>query len=300
MQKSKIYPPAHCRQNGLDPSVNPRGHSAGVELMSDIVSFKQMPNLQKATIKKMLCGASDYVLDAFVQHYGMPGPRSVAGDPVENDAVADVWDAATWWRWYIKHRESSIVAGVGAGGNVVANSNQSVNYGQVERDWIHGVAERHGRFLTHEMTVSFKQPCLAADEESMVARRNERDRSEIGRLACKLPTRVWRKFYKHLDRAPDDMFFFCVYPERRGRYGVEKPWHFHVELFLTQSEAKLFEAASRRIRKKIEQYLANFAAEREVDVQWQRVDGGYAGYCQKNAYDTIDMIECNFLKHATK
>jgi len=267
----------------------------------DAVGLKRSPPpiMTLAAVRKNLGGATPLVIQALVDHHGMPAPRVTEAVSMGIPVESWVWDTQTWWEWYWRHRSSFKAAITPKTGNVAAVGLPRISYKHISKEWIHAEALKHGRRLSHEMTISFCEPHLAPKDEPVISRLNERERSEVGRLAGKLPTKVWRGFFG-VDKAPAGMFLFCVYPECLGRHGGATRWHFHVELFLDEMEAWLVTICMHRIRKRLQKYLSGYASGREVSVEFQPVDQGYAGYCQKNAFDSLDMIESNFLKLAPK
>lgn len=255
---------------------------------------KQIISLPK--IRKKLGGINDATLERLMRFHGMPIPiehRTISrGQFIRSYS----WDREEWTRWYKSSRTwKNELKNSGWTGNVRAYSQYTApHYGGVTRDWIHQAALKRGRVLTHEITIGFKEKRHPFHDPNWLSRKNEDDLPILRSLTKKLATKVWRRFI-NVTYAPTDIFLFCIYPESHGKHGCDCRWHFHVELFLSEYEGKLLKVAMPRIRKKVEAYLDKYAGGREVDVQMQPVDFGFAGYAQKDAFHNLDLIECNFL-----
>ena len=76
------------------------------------------------------------------------------------------------------------------------------------------------------------------------------------------------------------------------------PWHFHIDLFLRPVEARLLNMWWAEIEERIVKMVAKIPG--QPVVQLQPVTMGFAGYSQKNIFDTVDMVSCNFLNVSDK
>lgn len=237
------------------------------------------------------------VLNGLQQNHGMPAPEICKHYFFNQVIETEVWKKALWNQWFISYRAKQ-------NGEVRITkldkpTASKSEYPKLTREWVHGVAADHGRHLTHTITIGFKSEYGRDDDPKAVQRINEQERAEAGKLAKKLPNKVWRKFEK-ANTTPSDKFFFCVYPEGHTKYGGAARWHFHVELFLTDVEARFLDRHWEIIEAEIRNRLQEFAAGRIISIQFESVDSGYASYCSKDAFTNIDMIECNFLSYNDK
>lgn len=246
----------------------------------------QMPLLQ---VRRRLNGASDNVMQQLIENAGMPQPIHFNPEPV--------WDSKDFycWRWAGKKRFWHLAKSNSEHCNRHPIGRQG--YRDILTKQIHDEAHEHGCELSHTITISFKRENDAAWSARSVKAFNEAHRDHVERIGRSLGRACWRMWNRQCG-IPDDLFLHFITPERLDRFGNEVPWHFHIDLFLRPAEARLLNMWWAQIEERIVKMVAKIPG--QPVVQLQPVTMGFAGYSQKNIFDTVDMVSCNFLNVSDK
>lgn len=235
----------------------------------------------------------------FIQNRGMPEPEVCTHYFGDYSHQEYVWEQAAWHDWYAQMGSKPAPKSLASKTLEALKANPRTGYAQVSQDWIHGSAAKKGRKLTHALTISFTSTHGRDGDLATIKQINELERGQVRRLSRKIPRKVWRRF-KRVRFIPEDKFFHCVWPECHSKSGNPARWHFHVELFLSESEARFMKNQFAKIEQAIRRGLADFADGRTINIKLEAVNSGYNSYSSKDAFCNLDVIWCNFVKLAPK
>lgn len=268
-------------------------------LSGQLHPFHSNPNayLTEKQISRKLGLKGSSAWKGFIQSRGMPKPEVCAHYFEDYSHTEYVWNKTSWQHWYAQ-KGSKLAPTTPCRPTLKAlKANPRAGYAQVSRDWIHGSAAKKGRKLTHALTISFTSTHGRDGDLATIQQINEMERGQVRRLSRKVPRKVWRRF-KRVSIIPEDRFFHCVWPECHSKSGNPARWHFHVELFLSDSETRFMKNQFAKIEQAIRRGLADFADERTINIQFEAVNSGYNSYSSKDAFCNFDVIWCNFVKLA--
>lgn len=241
------------------------------------------PTIPLLHVRRRLNGVGDAVIQQMIDHGGMPKPVLYDPDPVWN--TADFY----CWRWSSRRKFELANAASPVGTGAITKS----VYRAAIVDRINEEAAKHGCELSHTITIGFTREGDGNWSPRSVKAQNEVIRGDVERIGKALGPACWRMWNRHCG-VPNDLFLYFITPERLDCYGNEVPWHYHIDLFLRPVETRLLNRWWPSIEGRIYKLVSKLPG--TPSILLEPVTGGFAGYSQKNIFDTVNMTSSNFMR----